>query len=93
MLLDLRELTIQPEITLPLGKEEETCGAREDLAEIHQCRSKCESAGCYQMLERWVHRGGKGSRGGGQVEKQKEAEPKLRVELDPGSKIRPTGYG
>ena len=74
MLLDLRELTIQQEITLPLGKEEETCGAREDLAEIHQCRSKCESAGCYQMLERWVHRGGKGSRGGGQVEKQKEAE-------------------
>ena len=67
--------TVSPGVTWkPLGKEEETCGAREDLAEIHQCRSKCESAGCYQMLERWVHRGGKGSRGGGQVEKQKEAE-------------------
>lgn len=72
MLLDLRELT-QPEIILPLGKKE-TCGTREDLAEIHQCRSKCESAGCYQMLERWVHRGGKGSKGGALVEKQKEAE-------------------
>lgn len=61
-----------------LGGEEETRGQEKIWQRLITAEvNVSQPAGCYRMLERWTHKGGKGPKGGRQVEREREAEARV----------------